>query len=103
MARMRHALLCVALVLLCVPPARAAEAKPLFDGKTFDGWEGDTKKTWRIDDGALVGGSTEQVVPRNEFLCTTKTYGDFELKLKFKLTGDPKKANAGVQLRTKRI
>jgi hypothetical protein len=99
---MRLALLCVPLVALCVSPAGAAEAKPLFDGKTFAGWEGDTKKTWRIEDGALVGGSTEQVVPRNEFLCTTKEYGDFELKLKFKLVGD-KGANAGVQLRTKRI
>jgi hypothetical protein len=103
MSAMRATLLCVSLVAaLCAPAARAADAKPLFDGKTFAGWEGDTKKTWRIDDGALVGGSTEQVVPRNEFLCTTKEYGDYELKLKFKLVGD-KGANAGVQLRTKRI
>jgi len=42
-------------------------------------------------------------VPRNEFLCTTKTYGDFELKVTFKLVGDKEKANAGVQFRTKRI
>lgn len=80
-----------------------AEAKPLFDGKTFAGWEGDTEKTWRIEDGAIVGGSIETVVPRNEFLCTTKTYGDFELKVKFKLLGDKDKANAGIQFRTKRI
>jgi hypothetical protein len=38
-----------------------------------------------------------------KFLCTTKSYGDFELKLKFKLLGDRKQANAGVQFRTKRI
>ena len=31
------------------------------------------------------------------------TDGDFELTLKFKLVGDPKKANAGVQFRTRRI
>ena len=24
---------------------------PLFDGRTFDGWEGDTAKTFRIEDG----------------------------------------------------
>ena len=42
-------------------------------------------------------------MPRNEFLCTTKTYGDFELKVVFKLTGDRDKANAGIQFRTKRI
>ena len=83
--------------------ASAAEPTPLFDGKTFAAWEGDTAKTWRIEDGAIVGGSLETVVPRNEFLCTTKTYGDFELKVKFKLTGDRAKANAGIQFRTKRI
>src|SRR3954470_14778612 len=76
---------------------------PLFDGKTFDGWEGDTEKTWRIEDGAIVGGSLDTVVPRNEFLCTKKSYGDFELKVEFKLLGDRKGANAGVQFRTKRI
>jgi hypothetical protein len=84
-------------------PARAAEPKPLFDGKTLTGWEGETKKTWRLEEGAIVGGSLDSVVPRNEFLCTTKSFGDFELKLKFKLYGDRKQANAGVQFRTKRI
>jgi hypothetical protein len=83
-------------------PTIAAEPKPLFNGKDLTGWEGD-EKTWRVEDGAIVGGSLEVVVPRNEFLCTTKSYGDFELKLKFKLLGDKDKANGGVQFRTKRI
>ena len=96
--------LLVSLVFVtCVAPVLGAEPKALFDGKTLTGWEGDTKKTWRIEEGAIVGGSLDEVVPRNEFLCTTKTYGDFELKLKFKLLGDKDKANAGVQFRTKRI
>ena len=80
----------------------AAEPQSLFDGKTLKGWEGD-EKTWRVEDGAIVGGSLDAVVPRNEFLCTTKTFGDFELTLKFKILGDKDKANAGVQFRTKRI
>jgi hypothetical protein len=91
------------IVVLGQPPAGLAEHKSLFDGKTFAGWDGDAEKTWRIEDGAFVGGSLETVVPRNEFLCTTKTYGDFELKVKFKLLGDRKQVNAGVQVRTKRI
>jgi len=93
-------LACLALVL----PFQlfAVEPKPLFDGKTLTGWEGD-EKTWRVEDGAIVGGSLDAVVPRNEFLCTTKSYGDFELKLKFKLLGDKDKVNGGVQFRTKRI
>ena len=92
------------LVVLVGAPVLAAD-KPLalFNGKDFSGWEGDTAKTWKIEDGAIVGGSLETVVPRNEFLCTTKSYGDFELKVVFKLTGDKAKANAGVQFRTKRI
>ncbi len=83
-------------------PILAAEPKSLFDGKTLAGWGGD-EKTWRVEDGAIVAGSLEVSVPRNEFLCTTKTYGDFELNVKFKILGDKDKANAGIQFRTKRI
>ncbi len=83
----------------------SAKTKPLFDGKTFAGWDGDTKKTWRIEDGALVGGSLVEKQPRNEFLATTKEYGDFELTVKFKLLGDAKKTfvNSGVQIRSQRV
>lgn len=91
------------MLVLLLPLAAHADPKPLFDGKTLSGWEGETKKTWRVEDGAIVGGSLDANVPRNEFLCTSKTYGDFELKVKFKLLGDRAKANAGVQFRTKRI
>jgi hypothetical protein len=41
-------------------------------------------------------------IPRNEFLCTKKTYKNFILTLEVKLLGGPK-ANAGIQIRTKRI
>jgi hypothetical protein len=78
----------------------ADKAVSLFDGKSFDGWEGNLD-VFRIEDGAIVGGSLSKDVARNEFLCTKKEYGDFELRLKFKLLG--KGANAGVQIRTKRI
>lgn len=72
----------------------------LFDGKTFEGWEGDLK-TFRIEDGAIIGGTMKERIPRNEFLCTKQEFGDFELRLQAKLAGDG--ANAGVQFRTKRI
>lgn len=90
-----------------VPLLPAADAaKPgsvtLFDGKSFAGWEGDTKKTFRIQDGCVVGGSLSAPVPRNEFLCTTRNYTNFVLRVEFKLLGGPK-ANAGIQIRTKRI
>ena len=40
-------------------------------------------------------------MPRNEFLCTKRDYVDFELRLKFKVLA--KGANAGVQIRSRRI
>ena len=82
------------------PPVKNTQ---LFDGKTFNGWEGDTADTWRIEDGALVGGSLTGTVPHNEFLATTRSYSDFVLKLKFKLLGSEGFVNSGVQFRSQRI
>jgi hypothetical protein len=100
---MRRVLSLCLFVLAVLVFATSAEPVKLFDGKSLAGWEGDTEKTWKVEDGAIVGGSLDAVVPRNEFLCTTGTYEDFELKVTFKLTGDKAKANAGIQFRTKRI
>ena len=81
------------------PPA--ADAVSIFDGKSFQGWEGNLK-IFRIEDNAIVGGSLTEKIARNEFLCTTTRYGDFELRLKVKLVGGDA-ANAGIQFRTSRI
>src|SRR5688572_5816592 len=80
----------------------ADKAKPLFDGKSFKGWEGDTNKTFRIENGVIIGGTLKEKISRNEFLCTTRNYTNFVLTLKFKLLGG-EGANAGIQIRTKRI
>ena len=74
--------------------------RPLFDGRSFDGWEGNLE-IFRIEDGAIVGGMLQMRIPRNEFLCSTDEFGDFELRLKFKVIGQG--ANAGVQFRSRRI
>ena len=78
------------------------ESTSLFDGKTFTGWEGDTIATWRVADGTIKGGSLTETVPHNEFLCTERTYADFELRLKYKLETTGGFANAGVQFRSVR-
>jgi hypothetical protein len=75
----------------------------LFDGKTFKGWEGDTNKTWRIEEGAFVGGSLREAVPHNEFLCTTRQFTNFILRVKFKLIGTEGFINGGVQVRSKHV
>jgi hypothetical protein len=96
-------LLVCALLLSLASSAGSEQVKKsrLFDGKTFEGWEGDVQKTFRIQDNAVVGGSLSAKVPRNEFLCTRKSYSNFVLRVKFKLLGTG--ANAGVQIRSKRI
>ncbi len=72
----------------------------IFDGKSFKGWNGNFRY-FRIVDGALVGGMLHDRIPHNQFLATDKEYGDFELRLKFKLVGG--NTNAGVQIRSERI
>lgn len=99
---MRNAFALLMVFAVGIPVHGKGKSKfvPLFDGKTFAGWEGN-RDVFRIENGAIVGGSLKARLPRNEFLCTTRRYGDFELRLKFKLVG--KGANAGIQLRSRRI
>jgi hypothetical protein len=99
---MKNILLALVAATVAAPASTAEELGfvPLFDGKTYEGWEGNLD-VFRIEDGALVGGSLTERVPRNEFLCTKEEYGEFELRLKFKLLGQG--ANAGVQIRSRRV
>ena len=53
--------------------AQADEFAPLFDGNSLAGWEGNLD-TFRIEDGAIVGGTLKAPIPRNEFLCTKEQY-----------------------------
>ncbi len=82
--------------------AAQRQAAKLFDGKTLKGWEGNLE-LFRVEQGAIVGGTMKAPIARNEFLCTNAEYDDFELRLKVKLVGDPAKANAGIQFRSQRI
>ncbi len=103
---MRTVITLVILLQVCVaavaadPAVQTPPVLPLFDGKSFAGWEGNLQ-AFRVGDGAIVGGQLDEPVPRNEYLCTTKIYRDFELRLKFKLLG--KDVNAGVQFRSERV
>lgn len=68
---------------------------PLFDGKTLDGWHGDTS-LWKVQDGVIVGSSEGATLTHNTFLSTKKSYKNFVLKIEFKLRNH----NSGVQVRS---
>ncbi len=75
----------------------------LFDGKTLDGWDFDPAM-WRVEDGVITGGSTTEKIKKNDFISTKKSYQNFELKLKIKVSGDPKTGliNSGIQIHSVR-
>ena len=81
-----------------------AQPVSIFDGKTLDGWDYDPK-IWRVEDGMITGGSTTEKIRENHFICTKKSYQNFELKLKIKVSGDPKTGllNSGIQIRSQRV
>lgn len=97
----KYCLMLWVLIAFFMQPRTGGQVS-LFDGRTFHGWEGDTLNTWRIEDGMLLGGSLEEEVPHNDFLCTDRSYADFILKLKIKLTGTDGFINSGIQFRSKR-
>ena len=91
----------VVMIAVAAPAAVAASAAdlvPLFDGMSFDGWNGDTEKTWRIEQGAICAGSPDVAAARNEFLATDREFENFKLEFEYRMdcTGG---CNAGVQFR----
>jgi hypothetical protein len=98
---MRHRLflLPVAVALIGLPAARSADKgepegfEPLFNGKDLTGWKvhAGNMKAWGVDKGLLYvqGGG-------GGWLMTEKEYGDFELRLEYKV---PPNGNSGVALR----
>jgi hypothetical protein len=84
------------LLFFPVVPGIAQGQSPLFDGKTFAGWEGDTNQTWRVEAGAITARSPDQPAPRNEFLATVREFTNLGLRMKFRIQGSGV-LNAGVQ------
>ena len=83
------------------PPAADAEGfRPLFDGKTLDGWDGDPK-FWRVEEGCITGQTTkENPAAHNTFLIWRGGKpADFQLKIEFRMP-NPGFANSGVQIRS---
>ena len=78
------------------PQPADAQWKPLFDGKTLQGWEVlEDEGKFFVEDGAIVGETTPQI--KGSYLCTKETYDNFILELEFKIDEG---INSGVQIRT---
>src|SRR5471030_176929 len=87
------------LAFLILPASAAAQTKdgfvPLFNGKDLDGWEVRSsnpkdKDKWGFQDGILVA------KPGGGWLGTKKMYGDFVLKVEWKIFAG---GNSGVFIR----
>ena len=96
-------LFCLLVVLMMARAAAAGDEgfKPIFDGKTLQGWDGDPKH-WRVERGAITGQTTAENPARgNTFLIWRGGKpADFELKLEFRMP-DEGFANSGVQYRSR--
>jgi len=93
---MKRYLLAVAMLAVAVGSASAQDGwRPLFNGKTLDGWaQLNGTAPFTVADGAIVG--TTVVASPNSFLGTKEEFGDFILEYEAKLDAP---MNSGVQIR----
>jgi len=94
----------ISLLGLVAGVSIAADAafKPIFDGKTLQGWKATDMSYWSVEDGAITAQSTQQhPVRSNQFLIwQLGQLDDFELRLKYRISGTPA-ANSGIQIRSR--
>ncbi|MBT5846777.1 MAG: DUF1080 domain-containing protein, partial [Verrucomicrobiales bacterium] len=95
---MKRIIFSIAIILATAPVTRAAEFKPIFDGKTLRGWTPAPGGKWEVKDGAIVGTSPKSE-RRHGILLTDKQYSNFVVKAKFRvLSGD-----SGFYFRAERV
>ena len=93
---MKRYLVAVAILAAAAGSASAQDGwRPLFNGKTLDGWaQLNGTAPFTVADGAIVG--TTVVASPNSFLGTKEEFGDFILEYEAKLDAP---MNSGVQIR----
>lgn len=69
----------------------------LFDGKSLNGWDGDTE-VWSVEDGTIVGSTETKTIEANTFLISNGQYSDFVFEADIKLRNH----NSGIQFRSER-
>lgn len=80
---------------------KAEGLKPIFDGKTLDGWSGDPN-LWKVKDGVIRGETTADIKAKgNTFIIWQGgKLKDFELRVSFRCNATN---NSGIQYRSKHI
>jgi Domain of Unknown Function (DUF1080) len=95
-------ILLVVAVGMTAARVRAQESagfRPLFNGKDLAGWvTPDDKSLFTVENGEIVGRTSDKPLKKNEFLATDKSFGDFVLKAKVKI----RNGNSGIQFRSER-
>lgn len=71
----------------------------LFDGKSLNGWFGDSRY-WSVIDGVITG-RTDFPLEENTYLIREGTFSDFEARLKYRFLTEI--GNSGLQYRGRRI
>jgi len=77
----------------------SAREETIFNGNDLTGWSS-TQNYWRVEDGAIVGSSSEQIPDTNYLWCDVEA-GDFYLSAEIML--EPPTANSGIQFRSKKV
>ena len=72
--------------------------KPLFDGQSLSGWKPLPGGTWQVVDGAILGKSPKSE-PRHGILLSEKTFKDFTIRAKFRVTS----GDSGFYFRCKQV
>lgn len=73
--------------------------KPLFDGKTLNGWKGDSR-LWKVVDGVIVGSTEGVSLTKNTFLIYEPAkFSNFILRAEVKLRNH----NSGIQFRSEEL
>lgn len=80
---------------------RTGNVREIFDGKTLNGWEGDTTY-WRVENGSLIGEVTPAtILKRNSFIIWRGgMVEDFELEVDYTIT---KGGNSGINYRSEEV
>lgn len=90
------------LFLLAASAAAAdleKDFRPLFDGKTLKGWDGDPR-VWSVHDGAIIGSTEGVTLTANTFLIYKKSpFADFVLRAQVQLRNH----NSGIQFRSEAL